>query len=130
MSKKAILITIVSVSVVVFLVGLLSFWMWQNQPMADVAMPPVPTLPTGAPTDKPPVPTEPRLAGDSTDDGYVDVLDVNGLIIHWGETNSDYNLADGQGQAANTIDSYDIAPVFANWHCYEGRADKSCPYKS
>ncbi len=127
MSRKAILITLISTTCLVFLVGLLSYWMWQNQPTADVLTPPVPAEPTNAASTKPPVPPIPRIAGDAIDDGVVDSLDINGLIIHWQETNQDYNVADS-GTVNGLIDSTDVLKTFSYWKCYEGRQDKNCPY--
>jgi len=128
MSKKAILITLVSTTCLVFLVGLLSFWMWQNQPTADVITPPVPAEPSGAAPQKPPVPPIPRIAGDAIDDGIVDALDINGLIVHWQEANQDYNVADTQGTSTGIIDSADVMQAFSYWKCFEGRTGKECPY--
>ena len=74
MSKKAIFLTFLSAVAVVCLAAVLSYLVWANQPQAD-SNPPMPLIPTGAPTEKPPVPAIPRLAGDILDDGIVDALD-------------------------------------------------------
>jgi len=140
MSKKAIFITFVSAIVVVFLVGILSFWIARNQPSADVATPPTPPVPADAPKEPvtpldpqgatlyPPVPPAPLLSGDTVDDGIVDVLDINALIVHWGETNVDYNLAD-ETNDKGVINVLDLGQAIKYWKCFEGREGKDCPYR-
>jgi hypothetical protein len=131
MSRKGIIVTFISTAVVIMLVGILSWWMWVNQPTADVATPPVPAEPSNAPSQKPPVPPEPRIMGDVIDDGIVDALDVNGVITQWQQKNSDYNIVNDQNSDdTNVINSLDMIQVFKYWKCYESRSDKSCPYKS
>lgn len=130
MSRKAIFITFLSTAVVVFLVGLLSWWMWINQPTADIPSPPVPSEPQRASSAKPPIPDEPRIMGDIIDDGVVDALDVNGVIVQWKQINGDYNLVDDTQGTENLVDSLDMIQVFKYWKCEEGRADKNCPYRT
>ena len=128
MSKKAIFITFLSTALVVFLVGLLSWWMWVNQPTADIASPPVPSLPQRASADKPPVPPEPRILGDILDDGIVNLLDVNGVITHWKQVDSDYNIVNDTQGEKNLVDALDLGQVFKYWQCVEGKVGKNCPY--
>jgi hypothetical protein len=130
MSKKAILITFVSTIIVVALVGFLSFWMWSNQPSAEVITPPVPPEPSNAPTDRPPVPQSPQLAGDVLDDGIVNGLDINAIATHWKEQNADYNLVDNPDEAKYTINILDLSQTIKYWKCLETRKDKECPYLS
>jgi len=129
MSRKAIVVTFVSTMLVVFLVGLLSWWMWVNQPTADVPTPPVPAEPQIAAAVKPPVPPEPRVMGDVIDDGIVDALDVNGVITHWKQANADYNLVEDSQNPTIVVDSLDMVQVFKYWKCQETRTDKDCPYR-
>lgn len=130
MSKKAIFVTFISTALVVVLVGLLSWWMWVNQPTADVGSPPVPAEPQrGASIAKPPVPPEPRIMGDVIDDGIVNVLDVNGVITQWKQKNSDYNLVDEAGADQNVIDSLEMVQIFKYWKCQEALSGKNCPYR-
>jgi len=140
MSKKSIFLTFISVLTIVIVVGALSFWAARNQPTADVATPIMPTPPNGAPTNPitpgepaqylyPPVPEAPLIAGDSIDDGIVDVLDINVLIAHWHEASSDYNLADETGGQSSYLDTLDLAQAIKYWKCYEGRTNKDCPYR-
>lgn len=130
MSRKAIFVTFASTAVVVFLIVLLSWWMWVNQPTADIPSPPVPEVPNQATASTPPLPSEPRLMGDIIDDGIVDSLDVNGVVVQWKQTNIDYNLVDDTQGTTNLIDSLDLIQVFKNWQCTEQRADKNCPYRT
>jgi hypothetical protein len=130
MSKKTVFITFVSTIILVVLVGLLSFWIWSNQPSADVVTPPVPPNPSNAPTDRPPVPTSAQLAGDTLDDGIVNALDVNALVAHWKEQNADYNLVDNSNETKYTIDALDLSQTIKYWKCLETRKDKDCPYLS
>jgi len=130
MSRKAIFITFLSTTIVVFLIGILSWWMWVNQPTADIPSPPVPSEPERAASAQPPIPDEPRIMGDVIDDGIVDALDVNGAIVQWKEVNSDYNLVDDTQGTENLMDSLDMVQIFKYWKCQEGRTDKSCPYRT
>jgi hypothetical protein len=130
MSKKTVFITFVSTIILVILVGLLSFWIWSNQPSADVVTPPVPPNPSNAPTDRPPVPTSAQLAGDTLDDGIVNALDINALVAHWKEQNADYNLVDNPDEAKYTINVLDLSQTIKYWKCLETRTDKDCPYLS
>ena len=130
MSRKSIFVTFISTAVVVLLVGLLSWWMWVNQPTADIPSPPVPSLPTEAKAGTPPLPAEPRIMGDVIDDGVVDVLDINGVVVQWQQPSSDYNLVDDSSGSNNIIDSLDLVQVFKYWKCQEGRVDKTCPYRT
>lgn len=140
MSKKAIFLTFVSAITVVLVVGVMSFWAARNQPTADVAVPIMPSPPAGAPANPitpneptsyiyPPVPKAPLLAGDSIDDGIVDVLDINVLIAHWNEASGDYNLVDDSNGQQNYIDTLDLAQTIKFWKCYELRTNKDCPYR-
>lgn len=130
MSKKTVFITLVSTIIIVALVGFLSFWMWSNQPSADVVTPPVPPDPSNAPKDRPPVPSSPQLAGDALDDGIVNALDVNAIVVHWKEQNADYNLVDNPNETKYTINALDLSQTIKYWKCLETRTDKDCPYLS
>lgn len=138
MSKRAVLITFLSVVSLVIVVGALSFYVAKNQPSADTLTPPTPPLPGDAPTTPPtpsdpgdpiypPTPDLPLISGDATDDGIVDVLDVNVLLIHWNEENLDYSLVD-EGETM-IIDTLDLSQVIKYWRCLETRTDKNCPYR-
>jgi hypothetical protein len=130
MSKKTIFIAFVSTIIIVVLVGFLSFWMWSNQPSAEVVTPPVPSNPSNAPTDRPPVPPSAQLAGDTLDDGIVNALDINATAIHWKEQNADYNLVDSPNEAKYTINVLDLSQIIKYWKCLETIKDKECPYLS
>lgn len=148
MTKRAIFITFLSTIVLIVAVGALSFYVYKNQPSADVDSPAMPPMPDSAPTSPvtptlddvatpvtpadpdyiyPPVPTAPLLAGDSTDDGIVDVLDINVLLIHWNETNVDYSTVDESDTPV--IDTLDLSQTIKYWRCLETRTDKDCPYR-
>lgn len=125
---RNILRAFLGVFVLMLVMGGFGFYVWTNQPMADIASPPVPPEPTNAPKERPPVPKEPRLAGDTIDDGFVDALDINGLINKWKTTNQDYNLVNQDSGASGYLDSLDLAQVIKYWKCMELRTDKECPY--
>jgi len=129
MNRKTIFITFASTAVVVLLIVLLSWWMWVNQPTADIASPPVPAIPTQASSNTPPLPPEPRIMGDIIDDGIVDALDVNGVVVQWKQANVDYNLVDDTQGTESVIDSLDLVQVFKYWKCEEQKTDKNCPYR-
>lgn len=150
MTKRAVLFTFLSAITLVIVVGFLSFFVAKNQPSADVASPPTPPPPSGAPKNPPtptvgsdvdnpptpsdpdyvypPVPKAPLISGDAVDDGIVDVLDINVLLIHWNETNEDYSMVD-EG-TAKIIDTLDLSQTIKYWRCLETRTDKDCPYRS
>jgi len=139
MTKRAILITFISVISLFVVVGALGFYVAKNQPSADIPTPPTPPLPSDAPTTPPtpsdpgttiypPVPDAPLISGDSTDDGIVDVLDINVLLVHWNEENIDYSLVDEAEKMV--IDTLDLSQVIKYWRCLETRTDKNCPYRS
>ncbi len=139
MTKRAIFITFLSVISLFVIVGALSFYVAKNQPSADIPTPPTPPLPSDAPTTPPtpddpgtaiypPIPDAPLISGDSTDDGIVDVLDINVLLVHWNEENTDYSLVD-EGKTM-VIDTLDLSQVIKYWRCLETRTDKNCPYRS
>jgi len=128
MSPKAIFITFGSFVAVLVLVGFLSYWMASTQPTADITppSPPIPqriSLPT---TDKPPVPDEPRFAGDAQDDGIVNGLDISVLIAHWKQNIFDYNLVDDDAGAENELNAIDLSNVISHWRCLEQKP--GCPY--
>ena len=150
MTKRAIFITFVSAISLVVIVGFLSFYISKNQPTADVATPATPPPPSGAPTNPavpsvdtgasdpstpstpdylyPPVPKAPLLSGDAIDDGLVDVLDINVLLVHWNEVNEDYSMVD-EG-STKIIDTLDLSQTIKYWRCLETRTDKDCPYRT
>lgn len=148
MTKRAVLITFLSAIVLVTVIGALSFYVYKNQPSADVDSPAMPPMPSVAPTSPvtpslggvadpvtpadpdyiyPPLPDAPLISGDATDDGIVDVLDINVLLIHWKETNADYSMVDESD--TQIIDSLDLSQTIKYWRCLETRTDKSCPYR-
>lgn len=127
MSKKAILLTFVSAVAVVCLAGILSYLVWSGQPSADTN-PPQPPIPAGAPADRPPVPFVPRLAGDILDDGIVDALDINSIIVHWKTIALAYNLVDTTSEKTGTISSLDLNQTIKYWRCTEGKGEAACPY--
>jgi len=128
MSKKAILVTFVSTLVVVVGVGLLSYFMFSNQPTADVVPPVPPTPPSNAPVAKPPVPPVPRLKGDILDDGIVNALDINSVIVHWKQIAKEYNLVDDSSEKVGLISSLDLGMTIKYWGCSEAKGEKDCPY--
>jgi len=128
MSPKTIIITFASFLAVVILAGFISYWMANNQPTADVT-PPVPPAPqrTALATEgKPPVPKEPRFAGDAQDDGYVNGLDISVLITKWREVNKDYNLVDDASGTTYISNALDLSNVISHWRCLEQK--EGCPY--
>lgn len=128
MSKKAILVTFVSTFVVVVGVGLLSYFMFANQPSADIVPPTPPTPPSNLPAVKPPVPPVPRLKGDILDDGIVNALDINSVIVHWKQIAKEYNLVDDASEKVGTISSLDLGMTIKYWGCSEAKGEKDCPY--
>ncbi len=128
MSAKAYLITFVSTALLIGFVGVISFFVWSNQPTADESSPPVPPAPEIAKGDFPPVPSEPRIKGDVTDDGIVELLDLNGLIARWKQTYADYNLVDESDLSdKNVLNTLDLAQVIKYWQCLELKSN--CEYK-
>ncbi|MDH4358407.1 MAG: hypothetical protein OEV37_00450 [Candidatus Berkelbacteria bacterium] len=127
MNIKTFFITLASTFVVVALIAILSFLVWSNQPTADVSSPPVPPAPETASADFPPVPAEPRIKGDTTDDGIVNVLDINGLIAHWRENNKDYDLVSEAGTDTSILNALDLAQVIKFWRCLETK--EGCEYR-
>jgi len=127
MNIKVFFITLASTFVVVALMAALSFLVWSNQPTADIPSPPVPSAPTDASADFPPVPAEPRIKGDTIDDGIVNGLDLNGLIAHWREDNKDYDLVREEGTNTNILNALDLAQVIKYWRCLETK--EGCEYK-
>jgi len=130
MSKKAILTTFISATVLVLVVGAFSLFVANDQPRADVASSLIPPPPSYAPKEKPPLPSIPRLAGDAADDGIVDSLDANALIARFGQTDVDFNLVDDSNGGGGIISTVDLQQVFKYWKCFEGRTDKDCPYST
>lgn len=127
MSKKAILLTFVSAVTVICLAGVLSYLVWSSQPSAD-SNPPIPPVPSGAPTGRPPVPASPRLAGDILDDGIVSSLDINSVVVHWKQVASEYNLVDASSEQAGLISSLDLSQTIKYWKCTEQQGETACPY--
>lgn len=127
MSKKAILLTFVSAVAVICLAGVLSYLVWTNQPSAD-SNPPIPPIPGGAPTEKPPVPASPRLAGDVLDDGIVSSLDINSIVVHWKQIAPEYNLVDADSDQAGIISLLDLNQTIKYWKCTEQQGEAACPY--
>jgi hypothetical protein len=128
MTKKGILITFVTTTIIIGALIALGYAMIVNQPSADTFYATIPGKPSWAPSATPSTPVEPRLAGDVSDDGIINALDINAIIIHWREKNLDYNLADSGD--AGVIDRADIAQVFSYFGCYELKTNKNCPYLS
>lgn len=128
MSIKTILITFVSVVLIIVIVGSISFFMWKNQPSADVASPPVPPAPEIAQGKEPPVPPTVRLRGDTIDDGWVDILDINALIVHWKEKYPDYDLAQATKEEGGILNTLDLAQVIKYWKCVELKPN--CEYNN
>lgn len=152
MTKRTVFITFLSAITLVVVVGLLSFYVSKNQPTADVATPPTPPPPSTAPKNPPtpslradlktqnpptpghpdylypPVPKAPLISGDATDDGIVDVLDINVLLVHWNEVNEDYSMVD-EG-STKVIDTLDLSQAIKYWRCLETRTGKDCPYRT
>lgn len=140
MTKRAVFITFLSAIMLFVVVGVLSFYVAKNQPSADSSTPPTPPPPSGAPANPvtpddpeteylyPPVPNAPLLSGDSIDDGIVDVLDINVLLVHWNEVNEDYSLTD-EGDT-KLIDTLDLSQAIKYWRCFEGKTSKDCPYRT
>lgn len=128
MSHKSIVITFVSVVAIIIVAGAISYWMYANQPMANV-VPPVPPVPQRialSTTDRPPVPPEPRIAGDAQDDGIVNGLDISVLVTNWQQKNKDYNLVDEASGEKYLLNALDISNVIKNWRCLELK--KGCSY--
>lgn len=127
MTTRAIFITLISVALLILVAGGVSYLVWTNQPSADVSSPPVPPAPKIANNQFPPVPAEPRIKGDTIDDGIVDVLDINGLIAHWRQTNADYNLVDDSQGEVNILNALDLSQTIKYWRCLELK--EGCEYK-
>lgn len=128
MTKKAILITFITSTVIVVVALFLGYFLITNQPSADTFYANVPAKPSWAPKEVPATPNAPRLAGDISDDGIINAMDINAAIIHWQEKNIDYNLVDIDD--SGKIDRADIAQAIKYFWCYELRSDKDCPYLS
>jgi len=127
MSKKTILLTFLSAVAVICLAGVLSYLVWTNQPAAD-STPPIPPIPGGAPTDKPFVPVVPRLAGDILDDGIVDSLDINKIVVAWKTVLPAYNLVDASSEKTGIISALDLTQTIKYWKCVEQKGEAKCPY--
>lgn len=130
MSKKAILVTFLSTIVLVVGVGMLSYFIWMNQPSADIVPPTPPEPPSNAPATQPPVPPVPRLKGDILDDGIVNALDINSVIVHWKQVAKAYNLVDDSSETTGTISGLDLSMVIKYWKCDESQDRTACPYLS
>lgn len=128
MSKKAILTTFVIAIAVVAAIGALSFLAAKNRPAADVAAPPVPPAPSGAPSGYPPVPPALRLKGDANNDGIVNVLDLSIIISNWQEIDAVHNLLDDANGQTNLINVLDLSQVITYWGCTEQKS--GCGYYS
>jgi len=126
MNNKIVITTAVAIVAVVAAVGLLSFYVARNQPTADVEVPPTPPLPGGAPEIPPFVPDIPRLSGDVLDDGRVDSLDINVLVLNWKKQNPEYNLLDGSSDTPGILNALDLAQTIKYWKCLEGK--QGCLY--
>lgn len=149
MTKRAVFITFLSAITLVVVVGVLSFYVSKKSadyrycfaPYSTATLnrsknPPTPSLeaePETPPTPGhpdylyPPVPKAPLISGDAIDDGIVDVLDINVLLVHWNETNENYSMVD-EG-STRVIDTLDLSQTIKYWRCLETRTDKDCPYR-
>jgi len=130
MMKKNIYVIVALVGVVFLLAGGLVFWVIKNSPQADIS-PPVPPVPQRIelPTsDRPPVPPEPRLAGDAQDDGIVNALDINVLLTNWKKTRPEFNLVNAANEEVILLNSLDLSQVIKYWKCIEDSKTKKCPY--
>ncbi len=117
MNRKIVQFTFV-IAVAVFVgCGLLGFGIYKNQPTADSFSSTIPAGPSWAADNTPEVPDKPAIAGDATDDGITNSMDINALLYRWGESDADYKTAAGK----TTVGSYDIVEVVNNWHCTEDR---------
>lgn len=103
-------------------------WLYLNKPSADIPTPPIPPAPTSTAQLKPPVPKEPRISGDSNDDGLVDALDINALIVFWKRISGDYNLIDSPTDTPYLISALDLNMVITYWKCVEQKGTVKCPY--
>lgn len=126
MNKKTILISFAAVLVLILAAGVLSYYMAANQPSADVGYPPVPPVPSNAPIEKPFVPSVPRLSGDVLDDGRVDSLDINSLIVNWKTDKPEYNLVDDPSGQTGILNALDLSQTIKYWKCLENKT--GCPY--
>jgi len=126
MSKRAVFVTFVVSMVLVGAVGLLSWWMASNQPSADVAAPPIPTLPQTAPAERPYVPPRPMVCGDSNRDGIVNALDINVIIGNWKQVTPRFNLVDSAKDQKGMLNALDLSSVISHWRCLEGKAGCDC----
>lgn len=126
MNKKTFIVSFVAVLVLVAAVGFLSFYAATNQPSADVESPPIPPLPSNAPSEKPFVPSVPRLSGDVLDDGRVDSLDINALVVNWKTSKPEYNLVNDPTGQTGILNALDLAQTVKYWKCLEGKS--GCPY--
>lgn len=117
MNRKIVQFTFV-IAVAVFVgCGLLAFGIYKNQPTADSFSSTIPAGPSWAADDTPEVPDKPAIAGDATDDGITNSMDINALLYRWSETDSDYKL----GSTKSVIAAEDLVEVVDNWHCTEDR---------
>ena len=128
MSIKTLLISFFSFAAIIALVFVLSFIIWKNQPSADIQSPPEPPAPEIAKGQEPPVPSTPRLKGDTIDDGLVEILDLNALIVHWKENYPDYDLAQASEEEGGVLNSLDLAQVIKYWKCLENKS--GCEYQN
>lgn len=113
----------------VFVAGIAGLmWLLLNKPSADIPTPPIPPEPTSAQVSRPPVPNEPRLAGDSNDDGLVDALDINAVVIFWKQITRDYNLVDAKSDTPYMITALDLNMIITYWKCLEQKGIIKCPY--
>lgn len=130
--NKSIFLTFVGFLGAVVVIGAISFFVWRNQPSADIPTPPVPPAPEDITpnNERPPVPLEPRLMGDSNDSGYVDLLDLNSEVVYWKKFMPDFNIVDELGNPANKsiVDALDLNTTVEYWKCFEGNSKKSCIY--
>lgn len=131
--NKSIILTVVGFFATVVVIGAISFFVWHNQPSADIPTPPVPPAPEDSVipnNEKPPVPPEPRLLGDSNDSGLVDILDFNAEIVYWKKYMPDFNIVDELGNASNKgiVDALDLNTTIEYWKCFEGNEKKPCLY--
>lgn len=124
--SKAIVYFIVSALIIVGFSGLI--WLYLNKPSADIPTPPVPPAPTNVVQVKPPVPVEPRISGDANDDGLVDALDLNAIIVFWKTVTRDYNMVDAKSDTPFMVTALDLSMTITYWRCLEQKGIAKCPY--
>lgn len=120
MTRKTIQTTFIAAIAVFAICGLFGFGIYKNQPTADSFSSVIPAGPGWAANKSPDVPDKPAVAGDATDDGITNTMDINALLYRWDKVDSDYKLTSDN----TTIGASDILAVIKSFQCIENK--KGC----